>query len=108
MYIFSKQEELVMLSVFRLKEEACLMTIRKHIKDHAQKDWAFGSLYIALERLRKKEFIQSVLSDPMPQKGGKAVKYYQLTKQGLEALEQLRKIHDVMWKEFLDYSPEAR
>jgi len=104
MYLFTKQEELILLSVFSLKDSAYLVTIRKHIFEHAGKDWAFGSLYIALERLIKNGYIETFLGEPLPERGGKAIKYYTLTRFGVAALLEIKKLQDTMWKDFSEYA----
>ncbi len=100
MDLFSKQEELLMLTIFRLKEDAYLVTIRDHLLKHAKKDWAFGSLYVALDRLKKNGNVETYLGEPTSARGGKAIKYYRLTKEGIDALTETKKMHDVMWQEF--------
>ncbi len=108
MHHFSKQEELIMLSVFRLKEEACLMTVRKDLIDNAGKDWAFGSLYVALKRLKQNGIVDFISGDPAPHRGGKAIKYFRLSDIGFKALRELKEMHNVMWKEFSEYSVDER
>jgi len=48
MVILTKQEELFMLTIFRLQEPAYLVNIRNYLFEQTRKDWAFGSLYITL------------------------------------------------------------
>jgi len=104
MHLFTKQEELIMLAIFRLSENAYLVTIRKHLLKYAGKDWAFGSLYIALKRLIKNGYVQTFLGEPTSERGGKAIKYYRLTDRGIEALIEIKKLHDTMWREFSEFS----
>lgn len=100
MIYLTKQEELFMLTVFSLKEPAYLVNIRNHLLEHTGKDWAFGSLYITLDKLRKKGLMDTYLGKPKGTQGGKAVKYYRLTKNGIDALTEAKRLQDVMWKEF--------
>ena len=102
MIYLTKQEELFMLTVFSLEEPAYLVNIRNHLLENTGKDWAFGSLYITLDKLRKKGLIDTYLGKPKGTQGGKAVKYYTLTKDGITALKEAKRLQDVMWKEFSD------
>ena len=104
MNLLTKQEELFLLTLFRLQENAYLVTIREHLIDHAGKDWAFGSVYMSLEKLRKKGLVKTRIGKPSSTRGGKAIKYYELTERGVDALTETKKLHDEMWKEFTVYT----
>lgn len=105
MDLLTKQEELFLLAIFRIGQDAYLVNIRAHLKEHAEKTWPFGSIYITLEKLVKKGFIQTRAGAPSSTQGGKARKYYDLTQAGIEALQRNKRIHDKMWKEFAEYIP---
>ena len=100
MVILTKHEELFMLTIFHLKEPAYLVNIRNFLVEHAGKDWAFGSLYITLEKLRKKGFVETYTGEPRQTQGGKAIQYYRLTEEGLRVLAEAKRLHDVMWEGF--------
>jgi len=100
MVILTKQEELFMLTILRLREPAYLVNIRNFLLEHTGKDWAFGSLYITLDKLRKKGFVETYTGKPKHTQGGKAIQYYRLTEEGLRALAEAKRLHDVMWKGF--------
>ena len=106
MYLFSKQEELIMLSVFDLKEDATLSGIRRNLLQKAGKDWAIGSIYVALSRLIRNGFVRSQFGEPTGERGGKAQKYFSLTPCGIEQLKETKKLHDNVWKNFSNLVPE--
>ena len=106
MYLFSKQEELIMLSVFDLKDDATLSGIRRHLVQNAGKDWAMGSIYVALSRLIRNGFVRSYFGKPTPERGGKAQKYFSLTSEGIEQLKETKKLQDNIWKNFSNLIPE--
>jgi PadR family transcriptional regulator len=108
MDLLTKQEELFLLAVFRIGENAYLVNIREHLMEHAEKDWAFGSIYITLEKLRRKGLITTRVGDPSSSRGGKAIKYYEMTRAGIRALLENKRLHDKMWKEFSDFSLESK
>ena len=83
MDLLSKQEELIMLSVLQLKDNATLAGIRKYLVVNAEKDWAIGSIYVALSRLTKNGIVTSHFGDPTHERGGKAQKYFSLTQMGM-------------------------
>ena len=68
MNLLTKQEELLMLTIFSMEEESYLVNIRDHLIQHAGKDWAFGSLYMSLEKLRKKGYVKTHIGKPYGKK----------------------------------------
>jgi DNA-binding PadR family transcriptional regulator len=100
MTYLTKQEELFMLTIFHLKEPAYLVNIRNFLIKHTSKDWAFGSLYITLDKLRRKGFVNTYTGQPRHRQGGKAIQYYKLTEEGLRVLSEAKRLHDVMWEGF--------
>jgi DNA-binding PadR family transcriptional regulator len=104
MNILTKQEELFLLAIFRIRKDAYLVNIREHLKKHTGKDWAFGSIYITLEKLHRKGYIKTRTGDPSSIQGGKAIKYYDLTEEGIRSLRENKRLHDKMWKEFVESS----
>jgi len=97
MKYLTRQEELILLTIFRLKGKSYLIEIREHLIKHTEKKWSLSSVYVPLDRLRRDGYLDTVLGNPEPKRGGKAIKYYQLTKKSLTALEEVKNIHDVMW-----------
>ena len=104
MQLLSKQEEMFLLAIFRIKDGAYLVNIREHLIRHAGKDWAFGSVYISLEKLRKKGYVRIRVGEPSAARGGKAIKYYELTEEGIRILLETKRLQDAMWKEFNEFS----
>jgi PadR family transcriptional regulator PadR len=104
MHLLTKQEELLLLAIFRIQKDAYLVNIREHLKEHTGKEWAFGSIYITLEKLCRKGFVKNRIGVPTASQGGKAIKYYDLTESGIRILKENMRLHDKMWKEFAEHS----
>ena len=79
-------EQLILLAILRLRDNAYGVTIRAELADRAGRTVAPGALYTALERLETKGLITSRMSDPTPQRGGRAKRHVTLTTAGMEAL----------------------
>jgi PadR family transcriptional regulator PadR len=101
MAFLTKLEEWFMLAVFQNNEPASLMDIRKYLHDKTGKDWAFASLYIALDKLKKKGFVESHKGEPKHIRGGKALRYYCMTKRGIQILDEAWKVQEPLWKDFI-------
>ncbi|MFZ0591102.1 MAG: PadR family transcriptional regulator, partial [Bryobacteraceae bacterium] len=48
-------------------------------------------VYAALDRLEKKGFVVSTVGDPTPTRGGRAKRYFRVTKAGLHEAQATRK-----------------
>jgi len=97
----TKLEELFMLAVFHHDGPASLVDIREYLLEKTSKDWAIASLYIALDKLKKKGFVKSFKGEPKHVRGGKALRYYLITKRGIQSLKETWKMQESMWKDFV-------
>ena len=57
-----------------------------------------------MERLGRKGLVASWLADPTPVRGGRSKRFYQLTDEGVLALQEAREALDRMW-DGLEASP---
>lgn len=90
-------EQLVLLAIVRLRTEAYGMTIRREIENRTGKSVAIGALYTALDRLERKGYVASTLSDPTPRRGGRAKRIFRLERAGAAALKRSRDTLARMW-----------
>src|SRR5580765_7876770 len=79
-------EQLILLAILRLHDDAYGVTIRAELADRAGRQVAPGALYTTLERLETKGLISSRMSDPTPQRGGRAKRHVTVTPAGRKAL----------------------
>lgn len=107
MKYLSRPEELVLLTIWKMKEEPYGVTIRKTISEMTGRYWSIGSIYVPLDRLETKGFLTSYLANPTPERGGKAKRYYRLTKAGLEQLHEIQKVYATFWKDVPDLSTKT-
>jgi DNA-binding PadR family transcriptional regulator len=87
-------EQLVLLAILRLRDNAYGVTIRAELADRAGRIVAPGALYTAIERLESKGLITSRMSDPTPQRGGRAKRHVTVTAAGMEALTRSVQAYD--------------
>ncbi len=76
----------VMLALAHLGDEAYGVTIRREIESRTGRTVAIGAVYATLARLQDKGLVRFRLSDPEPVQGGRARKYFTLTRCGGGAL----------------------
>jgi PadR family transcriptional regulator PadR len=79
-------EQLILLAILRLRDDAYGVTIRAELADRTGRNVAPGAMYTALERLETKGLIESRMSDPTPQRGGRAKRKVTVTAAGMEAV----------------------
>ena len=79
-------EQLILLAILRLRDDAYGVTIRAELADRTGRSVAPGAMYTALERLETKGLIESRMSDPTPQRGGRAKRKVTVTAAGMEAV----------------------
>ena len=97
MNILSKQEELILLAVWRLRNDAYGVKIRKYLIEVTGSDISIGGIYVPLDRLVRKEYLQAYQGEPTPERGGMSKRYYELTPEGAEALQEARRVHETLW-----------
>ena len=83
-------EQIVLLAIVRLEDNAYGMTIRQDIESRTDRSVTIGAVYAALERLSSKGHLKSSVSGPEPIRGGRSRRTYRLTSAGEEALAHSR------------------
>ena len=81
-------EQLIMLGVLRLGDEAYGAAIRQEIHARSGRDVSINAVYTTLDRLEAKGLLRSWVGEPTPQRGGRRRKFYALRPAGLAALRQ--------------------
>jgi PadR family transcriptional regulator len=90
-------EQIVLLAVLRLGANAYGVPIRSEIETRAKRPVSIGALYSTLDRLEAKGFVSSSFSEPKPERGGRARRYFHVEPRGVKALERTREALTLMW-----------
>lgn len=64
-------EQIVLLAILRLRDEAYGVSIRREITERAEREVSPGALYTTLDRLEAKGLVTSSFGDPTPERGGR-------------------------------------
>ena len=99
MKLLSRIEEIILLSIWRLGEEAYGMSIRDEVIEATGKNWLLGAIYGPLGRLHKNGYVKTVKGDPIPERGGRAKVYYHLTEEGKAALSDIQRVNKIIWRD---------
>jgi len=85
-------EQLILLGILRLRNNAYGVTLRQEIKERTGRTTSLGAIYTTLERLEAKGFVSSCTGDPTPERGGRAKKFFKLEAKGERALAEAQAI----------------
>jgi len=100
MPLLNRSEEMVLLAVIKLGDNASGMTIRRYLSEISGEDLAIATIYRPLDRLKAKGFVTAIDAPPTKERGGRRRRLYQPTRAGLAALEHLRQVHAELWSGF--------
>lgn len=82
-------EELVLLAVRSLADEAYTVAIQDRLRTAARRSTAIGAIYAALDRMERKRWVRSWVGGATAVRGGRRKRFYRVTRQGLAALAGL-------------------
>jgi PadR family transcriptional regulator PadR len=79
-------EQLVLIAVVRLDDDAYGATIRREIEERTDRKLSISAVYTTLDRLERKGFVRSRIGEPTSQRGGRRRKHFALQPAGARAL----------------------
>jgi PadR family transcriptional regulator, regulatory protein PadR len=79
-------EQIVLMAVLRLEDDAYGATIRREIEARAARRLSISAVYTTLERLEEKGYVRSWIGDPTSDRGGRRRKHFKLLPAGARAL----------------------
>ena len=98
MELLTKLEELVLIAVLKLKDKAYGIAVYKHIVALTGNKVSVSSVYFPLERLVRRGFLRAQKGLPTAKRGGMSKRFYQLTKEGITALQENRTLNESAWR----------
>lgn len=84
-------EQVVLLAILRLGDEAYGVSIREEIASRTDRDPAPGALYTTLDRLEAKQLVTSRFGDPTPERGGRSKRFFTVTAAGIKAVARAQR-----------------
>jgi PadR family transcriptional regulator PadR len=90
-------EEMFLLAVWKLKENAYGVTVRQHVSEETGRTYPYGTLYSALDKLARKGYLTKTSGDPSPERGGRRKYYYHITQAGIDALKNAMELKSMLW-----------
>ena len=102
----SRNEEIILLTILKLEDDAYGVSIRNQIYKDTGDKWSFASIYQPLDNLVRKKYIRRIKGDPSSKRGGKSKFYYEVTPAGKQNLQQIKKAHEQVWSGIQEISLE--
>lgn len=94
----SKLEELVVLAIWHLKDNAYGVKIKKKVKELSGREYFYNTLYTTFDQLTKKEYITKHFGHPSAVRGGKRKVYFKITTEGMKVLKNAYERNCRVWK----------
>jgi DNA-binding PadR family transcriptional regulator len=91
-------EELTLLAVKAVDPPVYGVPVQQYVENATGRTVAMGAVYAALERLARKGFVRSAMSEPSPERGGKSKRLYAVTPAGMQTLREIRRVRDRIWR----------
>lgn len=91
-------EQIVLLAVLRLGDSAYAVPILEQIEEQTGRQVARGALYTALDRLETKGCLRSRVGNPLPERGGRARRYFTVTPAAVRSLKASRHALMRLWR----------
>lgn len=97
MSFLPRVEEILLLAIWKLGDEAYGVKIIEQVEKDTGVTWMSGSIYGALNRLKKSACISTAKVEQSPEQTGRPRIYYKLTSLGLDKLIAVQKVNKTMW-----------
>ncbi|HEY6849215.1 MAG TPA: PadR family transcriptional regulator [Terracidiphilus sp.] len=100
-------ELMILLAILHLGDQAYGVPISRELERHRGREVSIGSVYAALERLETKGLIASSLGDPTPERGGKAKRYFRVSREGMRQVNETRRVLTSLWNQVPQWKGEG-
>lgn len=97
-------EEILLTTIWRLKDNAYGVTIRKKVAEVTKKNVIYGTLYNSLDQLLRKGYVAKIEGKPVAERGGRSKMFYTLTPSGIKALQKARELQRRIWDGIPEFS----
>jgi DNA-binding PadR family transcriptional regulator len=97
-------EELVLLSVAALVNEAYGVSIMQYIEQEAGRSVNISAVHEVLKRLQRKGYVKSRMGGATQERGGRRKRFFQLTVSGKKTLEEAMKLKLQLYKQVPNFS----
>ena len=91
-------ELMLLLATLRVGDDAYGVTIAREIEASGERTVMLGAVYTGLERLEANGLVTSTIGAPTPERGGRAKRFFTVTRPGLRAVRDTQQALTALWK----------
>jgi len=93
----TRQEEIFLMAVWRLQDNAYGVSIRRKVEEMTGRKLSYGALYFTLDQIFKKGYVTRTQGEPTPVRGGCSKIFYHLTPAGKKTLHATYDLQQSIW-----------
>ncbi len=108
MDMLSRIEEILLLAIWKLGDNAYGISVRGQVERDTGVKWISGAIYAPLNRLKKNGYVRTVQAKGSAERGARPRIYYQLTKLGLKKLASIQEVNRSIWMDVPDLKKELK
>jgi PadR family transcriptional regulator PadR len=97
-YQLGEFEEIVILTIAILNNDAYSVTIKEEIESRLTRTVSLGALHTALKRLEEKGYVKSFARDGSDERAGRPKRFFEITAMGMKAMKHAKNTRDELWK----------
>lgn len=101
-------EELVLLTVAALRDDAYGVEIKRELEGRLKEKLSVGSIQSALKRMEQKGFLTSAFGEPTEKRGGKRKRIYYTTSYAHKVLAEMKEIRAGLWSAMPELAPSMK
>ena len=94
---FGEFEEIVLLTVAILGEEAYGVTVTQELEQKTGRSVGFSTVHTTLQRLEEKGFLASQMGGATAERGGRRKRFFTVTAAGRKALVEVKQVREELW-----------
>ncbi|MEO9484176.1 MAG: helix-turn-helix transcriptional regulator [Ekhidna sp.] len=98
-YQLGELEELVLMIVGILNEEAYGVKVMDEIQDQIGRKVNISAVHTVLDRLEKKEFVSSYMGGASAERGGRRKRLFRITAEGSKAITYVHETRNELFKQ---------
>lgn len=102
MLLLSRIEEILLLAIWKLGDNAYGISIREQVEKDTGDSWLSEAIYAPLGRLKKNGYVTTIRGSGSSVRGGRPRIYYKLTKTGLKRLVEIQEVNRALWYDIPD------
>lgn len=110
-YQLGEFEEVVILTIGILNNEAYSVSIKNEIENRLSRSVSMGALHTALKRMEDKGYVRSYPGEATEDRAGRPKRYFEITALGKKAIQHTKETRDQLWsaipKAVLRVNPQA-